>query len=254
MPFLQERVPTFEAYSGMSVEEIYGQSLRTAAVLEANTFHSTVFTFRNGKFEAEPMTAKPDWRPRLASALAIGWRWRRGCFLSQTSSPSPPMNRVVTRGGCLVSRQWSGTIDSCAGPGSGIKVYGEQRGCALGDFDADGRVDLRLRRMGMRSSFSGMLAPNRACAFAERPGRQSWRRGRAAAFGECAWERSGRGNQVGSGYWSQNSLVQVVTLPGSEEPSAVSVRWPGGKTRTIPIPKGAKEIEIDIEGSVRVLH
>ncbi|HWV99023.1 MAG TPA: VCBS repeat-containing protein [Candidatus Acidoferrum sp.] len=47
---------------------------------------------------------------------------------------------------------------------------------------------------------------------------------------------------AGSGYWSQDSPVQVMGTP--EAPSAAWVRWPGGKTQQVAIPPGAKEMEV----------
>ncbi|HVY71248.1 MAG TPA: VCBS repeat-containing protein, partial [Verrucomicrobiae bacterium] len=54
LPYLQERVPNFEAYAGKGTREIFGDHLDRSSVLEANTLSSMVFTFRNGKFEGNP--------------------------------------------------------------------------------------------------------------------------------------------------------------------------------------------------------
>jgi hypothetical protein len=50
----------------------------------------------------------------------------------------------------------------------------------------------------------------------------------------------------GSGYWSQDSVVQVMGCP--QTPTQIWVRWPGGKTTTSDIPAGAKEITVDTIG------
>jgi hypothetical protein len=42
----------------------------------------------------------------------------------------------------------------------------------------------------------------------------------------------------GSGYWSQDSVVQVMGCP--EPPTQIWIRWPGGKTTTSPIPNGCQ--------------
>jgi hypothetical protein len=52
----------------------------------------------------------------------------------------------------------------------------------------------------------------------------------------------------GSGYWSQDSVVQVMGCP--ETPTRIWIRWPGGKTTTSPIPTDAKEITVDTDGRV----
>ena len=42
-------------------------------------------------------------------------------------------------------------------------------------------------------------------------------------------ERFGPAREIhaGSGYWSQDSAVQVMAIP--EQPTQIQVRWPGGK-------------------------
>jgi len=57
---------------------------------------------------------------------------------------------------------------------------------------------------------------------------------------------------AGSGYWSQDSVVEVLSTP--EAPTQLWVRWPGGKTITASVRPGAREIEATMEGGVNVLH
>jgi hypothetical protein len=65
-------------------------------------------------------------------------------------------------------------------------------------------------------------------------------------------KRSGPAREIhgGSGYWSQDSTVQVMACP--EVPSGIWIRWPGGKTTTSPLPPEAKEISVDQTGRVTV--
>ena len=56
---------------------------------------------------------------------------------------------------------------------------------------------------------------------------------------------------AGSGYWSQDSAVQVLTM--REPPTQLWVRWPGGRTVTAVVPKGALEIRVDTKGTTKVL-
>jgi phage gp37-like protein len=48
--------------------------------------------------------------------------------------------------------------------------------------------------------------------------------------------------QAGSGYWSQNGAVQVFGMSGT--PTAVWVRWPGGKETRAPVVSGAREVVV----------
>src|ERR1019366_2668634 len=56
---------------------------------------------------------------------------------------------------------------------------------------------------------------------------------------------SAREIQAGSGFWSQNSSVQVLGTP--ESPTSVQVRWPGGKVTRSEVPAMAKSIVVDAE-------
>ena len=55
----------------------------------------------------------------------------------------------------------------------------------------------------------------------------------------------------GSGYWSQDSAVQV--MGGEGEAREIKVRWPGGKETVAPIPPGAREIRASQDGSLELL-
>jgi hypothetical protein len=48
--------------------------------------------------------------------------------------------------------------------------------------------------------------------------------------------------QAGSGYWSQNGAVQVMGTSGT--PTAIWVRWPGGKETRTTIAAGAREVVV----------
>src|SRR5262249_20149517 len=53
---------------------------------------------------------------------------------------------------------------------------------------------------------------------------------------------------AGSGYWSQDSLIQVLATPAA--PESIWIRWPGGRVTTTPIPAKASEITVDTEGKL----
>jgi hypothetical protein len=133
------------------------------------------------------------------------------------------------------------------GQRSGVLVYGEQRGAALADFNEDGRVDLAVSQNGAATK----LYQNTGA----KPGlrvRLAGPAGNALAIGAMirliCGERFGPAREVhaGSGYWSQDSAVQVMAAPST--PTRVWVRWPGGKTTTTDVPADAKEIVIGPDG------
>ena len=57
-----------------------------------------------------------------------------------------------------------------------------------------------------------------------------------------------RAIHAGSGYWSADSVVQV--LGSSQLPNQLWVRWPGGKVVTTDLPKGLREVTVDVAGKI----
>jgi hypothetical protein len=144
-----------------------------------------------------------------------------------------------------------GRLEAVPGQKSGILVYGEQRGAALGDFNGDGRVDLVVSQNGAETKlYQNVLGkPGLRVRLAGPPGNPD---GVGAALRLGFGTRQGAAREIhgGSGYWSQDSAVQVMGCP--ETPTQIWIRWPGGKTTTSPIPAGAKEITVDSDGKVIV--
>ena len=52
----------------------------------------------------------------------------------------------------------------------------------------------------------------------------------------------------GGGYWSQDSPVQV--LAGLEPPFQIWVRWPGGKSFAVDVPRESSEVQVNINGEI----
>ena len=67
-------------------------------------------------------------------------------------------------------------------------------------------------------------------------------------------ERWGAAREIhaGSGYWSQDSAVQVMAT--LQAPTRIQIRWPGGKSVTGNVPDQAKEITVDLDGLVTVIR
>ena len=253
LPFLQEKIESYEAYGRASVSELYGSRLQQGAVLEANTLGTTVFLNRGDHFEAKELPMEAQWTP--AYGICVGdmdGDGKEDIFLSENFFA---MNAEGSRNdaGRGLWLQGDGKGEFKAVQESGVKVYGEQRGCALSDFDGDGRVDLVVTqngaatklyhnvgaRPGLRVKVNG--GPNN-------PG------GVGAQMRLRFGQRAGPMREIhaGSGYWSQDGAVQVMGTP--EAATQIQVRWPGGKSTTTDLPTGAKEVELDTNGKLEVLH
>jgi len=132
---------------------------------------------------------------------------------------------------------------------SGVRIFGEQRGAAVGDYDEDGRVDLVVSQNGAATKLYHNIGavPGLRVRLKGPPGNPA---GINAVMRLQFKDHQGPAREVhaGSGYWSQDSLTQVLGTP--EKPLSIWVRWPGGHVTTTPIPENAKEITLTSEGRI----
>jgi hypothetical protein len=165
-------------------------------------------------------------------------------FLAQNFSPTAVGAPRYDGGrGLLLRGDGKGGFAPMSGAQSGIEVYGDQRGAAYADYDGDGRLDLAVSQNGAATR----LFHNRGA----KPGLRVRLVGPAGnPDGVGAQIRIVYGDhmgpvrevEAGSGYWSQNGAVQVFGL--ASVPTAVWVRWPGGRQVSVPVAAGAKEITV----------
>jgi len=162
----------------------------------------------------------------------------------------PETSRCDGGRGLWLKGDGQGNFRAVPGQESGVKVYGEQRGAAISDFDGDGRIDLAVSQNNAETK----LYHNRL----GKPGLRIRLEGDAEnPFGIGATVRLKFGDRFGpareihggSGYWSQDSPVLVLATPA--RPSEVWVRWPGGHTTVGAIPPNAREIVVNPQGNVR---
>jgi hypothetical protein len=129
-------------------------------------------------------------------------------------------------------------------------IYGEQRGAALGDFDADGRIDLIVtQNNGPTRLFHNETGrPGLRVRLAGPPGNPD---GIGALMRLKFKDGYGPARELhaGSGYWSQDSLGAVLGRPS--EPAEIEVRWPGGKVTTAAVPAGSRELRVQVDGAIR---
>jgi hypothetical protein len=233
-----------------------------AQQVRATTLASMVFFNRGNHFEAVELPYEAQIAPAFAVNVGdFDGDGNEDVFLSQNFFEMAPlavvnMLRLPQSGGRLDAGRglWlrgtgGGQLEAVPGQKSGILVYGEQRGAALCDFDGDGRVDLAVSQNGAETKlYQNVLGkPGLRVRLNGPPGNPD---GLGATLRLVFGGRMGAAREIhgGSGYWSQDSAVQVLGCP--ETPTEIWIRWPGGKTTTSPIPAGAKEITVDPDGMV----
>jgi enediyne biosynthesis protein E4 len=251
LPWLSEIVPGFAAYGQKGALELYGDRLKNASVTEVATLASMVFFNRGDHFEAHELPAEAQFAPALGVGVAdFDGDGEDDVFLSQNFfAVAPDLARQDAGRGLWLKGDGRGGLKAVPGQESGVRVYGEQRGCALGDFDRDGRVDLAVSQNGAATKLYRNVRG--------RPGlrvRLAGPAGNRTAVGASVRLKFGdrfgplREIHAGSGYLSHDSRVVVLGTP--EPPTGLEVRWPGGKQMAVRVPADAREITVDLNGRV----
>ena len=241
-------------FAEAGLEAILGEHVKEARVLEVNWLQTTVFLNRGDHFEILPLPAPSQFSPAFGINVAdFDGDGNEDIFLSQNFfAVQPQTSRNDAGRGLLLKGDGRGGFSEVPGSVSGIEVYGEQRGSAVADYDGDGRVDLAVTQNGAATRLFHNLSARsglrvRLDAGAANP------QGIGAivrlGFGE-KWGPS-REVHAGSGYWSQDSAIQVMALP--QPASRIQVQWPGGKTTVSDLPASALEISVNSSGQVKVL-
>jgi enediyne biosynthesis protein E4 len=230
------------------VEEVAGVNATTATFLEANWLETTLFLNRGDHFDAKPLPMEAQLAPAFAVSVAdVDGDGHDDAFLSQNFfEAGQETSRYDAGRGLLLLGDGKGSLTPVAAHHSGILLHGEQRGAAFCDFDRDGRVDLAVaQNSGPTGLFRNVKGKPGLRVRLQGP---PWNRDGAGAIIRLKYKElmgPARCVQVGSGYWSQESIIQVMSSPAP--PSAVWIRWPGGRITQKVVRSGEQEILVTCE-------
>ena len=255
VPAMRERMGSFENYAKSTLPEIYGDAWKSLRELNAATLDSMIFLNRGDHFEARSLPIEAQLAPAFAVCAGdLDGDGMEDLFLSQNFfAMHPEHSRLDAGRGVWLRGDGRGGFAAVAGQVSGLLIYGEQRGAALSDFDADGRVDLVVAQNAAATRlFQNKLAkPGLRIRLKGPPENPS---GVGAVLRVVSGDKLGPAREIhaGSGYWSQDSAVQVLASAGA--PEMLWIRWPGGRNSEVKIPAGAREVSVDLAGKVTVLR
>ena len=246
VPFILDaatRFPDSGTFGKSSMEDLFGPLLGPMPSVSALNLDSGVFLNRGDHLEWRPLPPRAQLAPAYGLAVSdLDGDGTEDVFLSQNHFGVHSDDARYDGGRGLLLRG-SGRGDFRADEHSGIVAWGEQRGVALADLDADGRTDLALSQ----NSGPTLLFRNRTA----RPGlrvRLKGPTGNPTGIGaSLRWWTGGKAGarreiRMGGGYCSVDSPVTV--LASDRAAGEVEVRWPGGAVQRVPVAAGVAEITL----------
>jgi enediyne biosynthesis protein E4 len=255
LPFLRGKFASNAAYSTASIEDVLGDKLSGAKQLQAACLESIVLLNRGDHLEARVLPIDAQMSPVFGICVGdFDGDGAEDLFLAQNFFEGQPETPRYDAGrGLLLKGDGSGRFQPMPGQESGLMMYGEQRGAAVCDFDNDGRLDLVVSQ----NSAETKLYRNATARVGLRVrlvGPEQNPDGFGAVLRLKTGEHWSAAREVhgGAGYWSEDSLIQVLGVPAP--PNELRIRWPGGRVTTNSVPPDAKEIVADFTGKLQILQ
>lgn len=240
---------TNHQFASFSVSDMLRTDADRIPYREVNTFQHMVFLNQKGEgFEAVPLPAKAQFAPAFYAGIAdMDNDGMEDIFISQNffAVTHPQQNPRMDGGrGLWLRGKGDGRFEVLPGHESGVTLYGEQRGAALGDLNQDGKVDLMVSQNAAETRLFLNRTENRGIRI-KLEGPEENSSGIGAEI-QLVYEDGTHGPKrfisSGSGYWSQNSTTQVLGYSGI--PESIYVYWPDGHTQIEKIQNGMMDYVI----------
>lgn len=239
-------VNSHRQFSEFTIEEMTHLNIDAIPHKSANTLKHIVLINNEGEgFTAVPLPAKAQFSTGFYAGVAdMDNNGIEDIFVSQNFFPvtDPQSNPRMDAGRSLwLKGDGNGGFEAVPAHESGVQVYGEQRGSALGDFNRNGRVDLAVSQNSAETRLFINQTEERGYRIT-----LSGPPGNSAGIGSgirLVYNEYSKGPvrtiQSGSGYWSQNSFTQV--LGATTIPRGIEINWFDGTSQFVEIENGVMD-------------
>jgi hypothetical protein len=249
LPMLAERFPTHAAFGVATMADVLAALPIKPEVVAATTLATMVFLNRGDHFVAVPLPAEAQYAPVFGLVVAdVDGDGREDLFLAQNFfAMRQEWPRTDAGRGLWLRGDGQGHFTPLPGQESGVRIYGEQRGAAVSDFDHDGRPDLVVAQNGAATTLwhNDSAVPGltvRLQGPAGNPG------GLGASLRLQFGDKFGPRREVhgGAGYGSQDGAVPILARPNAS--TGLEVHWPGGTVRRYAVPSGTNTVSVSSVG------
>ena len=246
IPGLTVQFPTHQAFSLADLPAILGSQAGPVVFHEATELASVVLLNRGDHFERIPLPREAQLTPVFS--LNVGdydGDGREDLFCAQNFfGTASDISRDDAGRGLWLRGDGKGGFTSQEDPGSGLAVYGEQRGAGLVDFDHDGRLDLAITQNHAATKlYQNRLAkPGLRVVLHGRPSNPDGIGAQMRLLYQNGPPGPVRAVQAGSGYWSQDASAQL--LGQASNVQSVWIRWAGGREQQVSVPAGSSAISV----------
>jgi len=228
IPMIRSNAPNNDRYSKTSLDKVLGPPFTKSNEKNANTLSHMLFINRGSSFDGKPLPDEAQFAPGFHAGVSdYDGDGHEDLFLSQNffayhvGTPRSDGGR-----GLWLKGDGTGVLTPVAGQETGIKVYGEQRGAAVADFDGDGRIDLVVSQNGAGTKLYRNVGGKPGLSLKDVAVGQVRVKYRDGSYGPL------REIRVGGGYWSQDRSVVVGFHQGAE---VIEIKPIDGTAREYPV-------------------
>ena len=248
MPSVRERFETYHDFASADLLDFYGERLKEAVRLEANTADTGFFVNDGrGHFTFSPLPSAAQIAPVMGTvATHLDGDGRPDLVLSQNFYRNQRETGRMSGGLSLVlMSKKDGSFYPLPAKLSGIALQGDARALASTDFNNDRRPDLLFAhndekpRFFLNSASGNFLLITLTGSKSNRHGI-----GTRLIFEHVNGSREARELHAGAGYLSQQSQKLFRSSPPENPLQKIHITWPDGTTSIAEIPTNATSLNL----------